>query len=144
MMRFFHFKNIFKFITKPYNDLKYFFGKTNTNLLIVILMLMFLILNVEDTITEKNVSKVEVNKMIADIYKFKYTSSIWSNDLNVDPIYIKNKIDNLKYNHAESKIVYNQKMDKMIYQNKKMTLDYVNFIKSEIKLIDCEFNYCNY
>jgi hypothetical protein len=107
-------------------------------------MLMFLILNVENTITEKNGSKVEVNKMIADIYKFKYTSSIWSNDLNVDPIYIKNKIDNLKYNHAESKIVYNQKMDKMIYQNKKMTLDYVNFIKSEIKLIDCKFNYCYY
>jgi len=144
MMRFFHFKNIFKFITKPYNDLKYFFGKTNTNLLIVILMLMFLILNVEDTITEKNVSKVEVNKMIADIYKFEYISSIWSNDLNIDPIYIKNKIDNLKFDHAESKVVYNQKMDKMIYQNKKMTLDYVNFIKSEIKLIDCEFNYCNY
>ena len=143
-MRFFHFKNIFKFITKPYNDLKYFFGKTNTNLLIVILMLMFLILNVEDTITEKNVSKVEVNKMIADIYKFEYISSIWSNDLNIDPIYIKNKIDNLKFDHAESKVVYNQKMDKMIYQNKKMTLDYVNFIKSEIKLIDCEFNYCNY
>jgi hypothetical protein len=107
-------------------------------------MLMFLILNVEDTITEKNVSKVEVNKMIADIYKFEYISSIWSNDLNIDPIYIKNKIDNLKFDHAESKVVYNQKMDKMIYQNKKMTLDYVNFIKSEIKLIDCEFNYCNY
>jgi hypothetical protein len=107
-------------------------------------MLMFLILNVEDTITEKNESKVEVNKMIADIYKFEYIASIWSSDLNVDPIYIKNKIDNLKYNHAESEIFYNQKMDKMIYQNKKMTLDYVNFIKSEIKLINCEFNYCNY
>ncbi len=70
-------KNILNKVLSPYCSFRKFFGATNTNLLILIFVLIYLILNTNVSVKKEALKDYELKAMVSDILRFESLNKVW-------------------------------------------------------------------
>ena len=135
-------KRLFEKAMSPYHSFRKFFGATNTNLLILIFVLMFLILNISNPVEKEPVKESELKPIVSDILRFESLNKVWNSYSEYNFLIIKKQIESMNFNSESGSIVFKANLNKFVYQNTKIDKDLKELLISEFESLSCDYNYC--
>ncbi len=135
-------KNILNKVLSPYCSFRKFFGATNTNLLILIFVLIYLILNTNVSVKKEALKDYELKAMVSDILRFESLNKVWGSYSEYDFLLIKKQIESINFKSESGEIVFDSQLEKFVYKNKKLNKERKKKIILKFKYLKCVYNYC--
>jgi hypothetical protein len=135
-------KELFKKVISPYHSFRKFFGSTNTNLLLLIFLLMFLILNINTFSIEKSIDESKLNPIVSDVLRFESLNNVWTSYSEYDFLMIRKQIESMDFNSDSGSIVFKAPLNKFVYQNTKFDKNLKELLMLEFESLSCDYNYC--
>lgn len=135
-------KKLFKKVISPYHSFRKFFGSTNTNLLITIFILMFLILNIETPKTKLDKNNKEFELILKDLAKFQSFNNFLPKKEKYNFLIIKKRLESIEFKSDSSEIIYKADLEKFVYKNIKLKKEEKRKVVLEFNSLKCLDNYC--